>query len=166
MHIAWTFSGDDFKIGGSDAGCSDRLYDAYAKRASGIVLMHSTNNAIGELLGPAGCDAVVVCAPELAHSLMLRTTCVHIICTGGCPQALDRLIKHWKGAGYKFAKVSAGLRVCGSLTQGDDVHETGTPCVVRPLLTAPLCAVSPGPLLFTGFRVGARVLWHVSARGG
>lgn len=40
-------------------------------RAAGVVLMHSTPNAMG-----------------------------------GCPQALARLIEHWKAAGYKFVKAS------------------------------------------------------------
>lgn len=76
VHIAWTFSGDDFKIGGSDLGCAARLFDAYGpplvqRRVTGVVLMHSTPNGIG-----------------------------------GCPQALQRLISYYKAAGYKFVTVS------------------------------------------------------------
>lgn len=29
VHIAWSFSGEDYRIGGSDPGCSDRLFKAY-----------------------------------------------------------------------------------------------------------------------------------------
>jgi len=76
VHIGWSFDGADWAVGGADAGCSDRLYNAYGpplvqNNISGSVLMHTP-----------------------AHA------------TGGCPKGFQRLISYYKQAGYTFVKVS------------------------------------------------------------
>lgn len=66
VHIAWSFSGEDYRVGGSDPGCSNRLFKAYGPPLVATQMTGKQGVRIWELRPSLCCSLCCVYGPQVS----------------------------------------------------------------------------------------------------